>query len=86
MAWKLRITDDAKKQLSKLDKGIQRTVSSYLRECTQLQDPASRGHGLTGPWAGYHRYRVGQLRVIVQIIRGEVTIMVIEIGRRDSIY
>jgi len=86
MSWKLRITDEAKKQLSKLDKGIQRTVSNYLRECAQLQDPASRGHALTGPWAGYHRYRVGQLRIVVSIERNEVTILVVTIDRRDTVY
>ena len=52
----------------------------------ELADPAARGHGLTGPWAGLHRYRVGQLRIIVSIECGIVTVTVIKIDRRDSAY
>ncbi len=52
MAWKLRYTETAAKQLSKLDKGIQNSIRKYVAECCKLDDPAVRGHGLTGPWAG----------------------------------
>ena len=50
------------------------------------QDPATRGHSLTGPWTGFHRYRLGQICIIVSIERAEVTVSVIKINRRDSVY
>ncbi len=52
MAWKLRYTETAAKQLSKLDKGIQNSIRKYVAECCKLDDPAVRGHGLTGRGPG----------------------------------
>ena len=86
MTWKLEFDPAAAKELSRLDKAQQRTVIKYLDECCSLEDPADRGHALTGQWAGFHRYRIGQLRIIVKIIRGQMVIMTLRIGRRDSIY
>jgi len=86
MSWVLRYEQTAEKELSKLDKGIQRSIKEYLSEVCQLEDPAFRGHPLTGPWAGYHRYRVGQIRMIVDIDRSVITVTVIKIDRRDSVY
>jgi mRNA interferase RelE/StbE len=62
MAWTLIISDTADKQLAKLDKTIAKKVRAYLEDVCQLNNPADRGHALTGPWAGLHRYRIGQLR------------------------
>jgi len=86
MLWKLHFDPGAYKELSKLDKGVQRKIKDYLTEVCQLQDPATRGHSLTGPWTGFHRYRLGQIRIIVSIERAEVTVSVIKINRRDSVY
>ena len=86
MNWILQFDPAAKKELSKLDRAMQKAVTKYLLDACQLQDPASRGHALAGPWAGFHRYRIGQLRAIVQIERKTVTILVIKIDRRDSVY
>ena len=84
MAWTLAYDPAAKKDLAKLDKAVARSVKKYLDEVSHLEDPASRGHGLTGPLAGQHRYRLGQIRMIVQIKRRIVTVLVVKIDRRDS--
>ncbi len=86
MAWQLIYDPAAEKELSKLDKGVQRTIRVYLDNVTQLDNPADKGHPLTGAWAGFHRYRVGQIRIIVAIERNIVTVTVLKIDRRDSIY
>lgn len=86
MAWELLISDSADKQLGKLDKDILRKVRSFLDDVCQLQNPADRGHPLTGPWAGFHRYRVGQIRIIVEIDRSVITVTVVKVSRRDSVY
>ncbi|MGB4118480.1 MAG: type II toxin-antitoxin system RelE/ParE family toxin [Polaromonas sp.] len=86
MAWRLAYDPAADKELGKLDKPIQKKIKAYLDEVCGLTDPTVRGHGLSGPWAGLHRYRLGQLRIIVSIDRGIVTVTVIKIDRRDSIY
>ena len=86
MSWTVRYSETAKKQFSKLDQSVQRSVEKYLQECCELKDPAARGHSLTGPFAGYHRYRIGQLRLIVQFERGILSIAVAVIDIRDTIY
>ena len=86
MTWALRYDPSAEKELSKLDKALQRSVKKYLSDVCDLNDPAVRGHGLTGPQAGQHRYRIGQIRMIVKIQRQIVTVLVLKIDRRDSVY
>lgn len=86
MVWKLLVTETAEKQLDKLDKGVQRAIRKYLAEACQLTNPADRGHALTGAWVGFHRYRVGRLRMIVHIERNVITVTLVKIDRRDSIY
>ena len=86
MRWTLHYDPNAFKELAKLDKDVQRKIKHYLAEICCLDDPAARGHGLTGPWAGLHRYRLGQIRIIVSIERTEVTVSDIKINRRDTVY
>ena len=86
MLWLLEFDPAAAKEFAKLDRGVQKKLKTYLAEVCDLADPAVRGHGLTGPWAGFHRYRIGQLRVIVSIERGVLIILVVKVDRRDSAY
>ena len=86
MAWKLQYDPAAEKELSKLDKAVQRSVKTYLAEVCELADPAARGHTLSNKLAGQHTYRIGQLRIIVRIHRSVVTVLVLAIERRDSVY
>lgn len=86
MAWKLVFTETASKQIDRLDKDIQRKLKLYLADACQLENPADRGHSLTGPWSGFHRYRVGQIRIIIRIERSIVTVTVVKVDRRDSVY
>ena len=86
MVWQLRYDPAAEKDLSKLDRAVQRSVKKYLAEVCELDDPSRRGHPLSGPLAGHHRYRIGQLRIIVRIQRLIVTVTVIQLDRRDTAY
>jgi mRNA interferase RelE/StbE len=86
MRWNLLYDPAAEKELSKLDQGIQRNIKKYLSEVCELANPADRGHALTGPWAGFHRYRVGQIRIIVEIEHKVIIVTVVKVDRRDSVY
>lgn len=86
MTWKLEYTQSADRQLSKLDRRVARDIKVYLGEVCQLDDPAVRGHTLSNSLAGLHRYRLGQIRIIVEIQRTIVQVLVIKIERRDSAY
>lgn len=87
MAWTIKYTETAKKQLKKLDKQTARRVLDFMDERVAVRDdPCSVGKALTGPKGGLWRYRIGDLRVICYIQNGELTILVIELGNRREVY
>ena len=58
-------------------------VGKNLVGCT---DPRAHGKALTANRSGLWRYRVGDYRLIAQIDDSAVTILMLEIGHRSSIY
>lgn len=80
------LTPDAKKDLKKLDKSIQKKVSAYLDEVAELENPRSRGKGLSSNLHGLWRYRVGDYRILCKIKDEELIILVLEVGHRSKIY
>ncbi len=79
-------SDNARKQLKKLDGRTSRLILSYMDEVAQLKDPRSRGKILVGNLAGFWRYRVGDYRVLCRIQDKELCIVVIEIGNCREVY
>ena len=88
MVWIIKYTESSSKQLKKLDKQTALRVLDYMDErFAVLSDPRSLGKNLKGPKMGeYWRYRVGDVRVICNILDGQMTVLVIEIGNRLEVY
>lgn len=86
MAWTTEIADSAVKTLRKIDPHTRRRIWATVRQIAELEDPRSRGKGLTGNLRGLWRYRVGDWRIICDIDDGRLTIIVIEVGHRSRIY
>ena len=88
MAWIIKYTESSSKQLKKLDKQTALRVLDYMDErVAVLDDPRSLGKNLKGPKMGeYWRYRVGDIRVICNIVDGQMMVLVIEIGNRREVY
>lgn len=88
MAWRIELTATAVKQLGKLDKSEARRITTFLRQrLATLDDPRSTGKALTGPQLGaYWRYRVGDYRIICDILDDALCILVIEVGNRRDVY
>lgn len=88
MAWKIDLTLDAQKDLSRLDRQDARLILRFLNErILQLDNPRAIGEALRGPDLGrYWKYRVGDYRLICSIQDQLVRIMVIRIGNRREIY
>jgi len=84
--WGLETSPQFDKAARKLDPQVLRRVKAYLDEVCELEDPRSRGKGLTGDLAGYWRYRVGAYRVLVDIRDNELVIIAITLGHRSGIY
>ena len=84
--YKIKFTDKASKALRKLDNSIQRKIISYLDQSSLLQNPKSFGKPLLHDKKGSWRYRVGDYRIICQIIDRELVILTLDIGHRKEIY
>ena len=88
MAWIIKYTESSSKQLKKLDKQTALRVLDYMDErVAALDDPRALGKNLKGPKIGeYWRYRVGDIRVICNIVDGQMMVLVIEVGNRREVY
>lgn len=87
MAWKVKYSDTAAKQLAKLDKPNARRIMDYMDKRIALKsDPRSTGKALTGQFSGLWRYRVGEFRVICEIQDNALRVLVVQLGDRKEVY
>lgn len=87
MAWTIRFTAHAKKQLAKLDRTIAALILRFLEEkVAQAADARIYGHALIGDQKGRWRYRVGDYRIICELHDQELVVLVVAMGHRREIY
>ncbi len=87
MSWVYRFDQRALKELKKLGKQAQREIIDYLDERVAGDaDPRRFGKGLKADLAGLWRYRVGDCRILCQIVDGELLVLVVAVGHRREIY
>lgn len=85
--YKVEYTQQAVKQLAKFDKHIQKLIYAWIDKNLQnCEDPRRMGKGLTSNRSGQWRYRIGDYRLIADIQDERVTILLLEVGHRRSIY
>ena len=87
MNWVYKFDQRALKELKKLGKQAQREIIDYLDERVASDaDPRRFGKGLKADLAGLWRYRVGDFRILCQIVDGELLVLVVAFGHRRDIY
>ena len=87
MAWTIKLTEAALRQLAQLDKSVERRIRKFLQErLAPLDDPRSIGQALHGQLEKFWRYRVGDYRLIANIEDDRLVILVIRIGHRRQVY
>jgi len=88
LVWRIEFDPAAAKELVKLDKQVARRITSFLGErVAPLDDPRSIGEALRGDELGrYWKYRVGDYRIVAEILDGRLVIVVIRIGHRGEVY
>ena len=87
MAWQIEFDPAAVKELAKLDKPVARRIVQFLRErIAALSDPRSLGEALRGDELGsFWKYRLGDYRVVAEIVDRRVVIIVVRIGHRREV-
>lgn len=77
----------ALRELKKLDKSTAALILGWIRKNLEnCEDPRLHGKGLTANRSGEWRYRVGDYRILAEIQDARILILVLHVGRRDSIY
>jgi mRNA interferase RelE/StbE len=84
--WRIETTAQFDREFKKLDRAVQRRVMAYLEGLETLDDPRQRGKALTASHPGVWRYRVGDYRILAQIVDTTVTIVTLRVGHRSDVY
>jgi len=82
MAFEIIWSDSASRQLKKLDRTVARRVFDKVGEL--LEDRLRYIQKLVN--SPYYRLRVGDYRVILDVQRGTLRILVLKVGHRESVY
>lgn len=83
---KVKVHRHAAKYLQRLPKDSKERIKDVLKrlEVTPLEQPDVRH--MVGEWAGYHRIRVGKLRIIFWFDEKDDVVYVDHIGPRGDVY
>lgn len=87
MKYRLVLSENAKRELKKLDKQNALLLTGWMRKnLDNTENPRAKGKALNGNYKDAWRYRVGDYRIIAQIEDDRVVILVLKIGHRREIY
>lgn len=87
MAWRIKISDSARRDLKKLGQQPQREILNYLQQRIETdEDPQRFGSPLRRSLVGLWRYRVGDYRIICEIQESEIVVLVLRIAHRSKVY
>ena len=87
MVWAVEFDPEAVKDLKKMDRQVQVRIIGFLRErVAPLPDPRSIGEALAGARLGnYWKYRVGDWRIICDIVDSRIVVRVLRVGNRREV-
>jgi len=85
--YKVIIEDKARKELKKMDQFQMKIILRWIRNNLEgTQNPRAHGKALTADYQGYWRYRVGNYRILAEIVDDQVIINVVKVGHRREVY
>lgn len=87
MKYRVVFSNEARKELKKLDKHTALFIMAWIRKNLEgCSDPRRHGKGLIANRSGQWRYRIGDYRLIAEILDEEIVILILSIGHRRDIY
>ena len=87
MTYKVEYTEQAIKELRKIDKHTQFFILAWIeKNLVDCENPQQHGKGLTANRSGEWHYRVGDYRIIAEIEDDKVIILVLTVGHRREVY
>ncbi|MDR2457853.1 MAG: type II toxin-antitoxin system RelE/ParE family toxin [Clostridiales Family XIII bacterium] len=85
-SWKVEFDEKSRKIFNKFSETVKEQILKYLQKVEQSNDPKAFGKSLVGDRKGIWRCRVGDYRILCEIINEELLILVIDVGHRREIY
>jgi mRNA interferase RelE/StbE len=83
--YQIRIQDAAARDLARLDSAVARRIVNRIRWLVENLDVV-KPEALTGDLSGLYKLRVGDHRVVYEIVHSEYVIVIHLIGHRREIY
>lgn len=83
--YQVRFLDEAKRQLAKLDATIAKRLVKRMTWLAANFEEARR-EALTGDLSGLFKFRVGDYRIIFEILADEQEILIHFLGHRRDVY
>ena len=84
--WKVSYRPELLKFIKKLDSSTRKDIQNYIKKISNTKNPQTLGKPLSGNLKGFWRYRVGDYRILCELRKKELIILVIDIGHRSKIY
>ena len=81
----IRVLEEASRELARLDKPVGRRIAERINWLAANLD-SIRPEALTGDLIGLYKLRVGDYRVIYEVIRNEKIIVIHAVCHRREIY
>lgn len=87
MSYSVEYAADVYKSLKKIDKPMRLLILNWIgKNLEGCENPRQHGKPLVGNNAGVWRYRVGNYRILADILDDKLIIQVIKIGHRKNVY
>jgi mRNA interferase RelE/StbE len=87
LAWTIEFRPNARSELQRLDRPVQRRIRQFLRErVITIGDPRQLGKPLHGDKRDLWSYRVGDYRIICMIEDRRLVVVVVSVRHRREVY
>lgn len=83
MTYRLLYTQEAAKQIRKLDRSVKDRIEKALQ---RLSGHPELGKRLTGLLSDRWSYRVGDWRILYKVRQAELLILILTVGHRREVY
>jgi len=83
--YRLRILDAAIRDLTRLDKSVAQRIVKRINWLAENLDNI-KPEPLTGDLTGFYKFRVGDYRVLYEILQDEQILVIHQIGHRREVY
>ncbi len=85
--YKVEFAKSALKDLQKLDKSVSAALISWIdKNLNDCENPRVSGKALKGNLGSFWRYRIGDYRILANIIDNRLIILLVKIGHRKEVY